>query len=56
MTFFSFVVIRYQDEHTQATFVVLASSRWIGLRLDLFASFMLLFVAIGAVMTAQHPG
>ena len=47
---------RYQDESTQATFVVFASSRWLGLRLDMISSLMVIIVAAGAVLTSQNPG
>ena len=56
ITLGNFLVTRLQDESTEATYAVLASTRWLGLRLDLMSSVMAVVVAVAAVLTRQEAG
>lgn len=50
------VPLRYQDVHIQAYIMVMASSRWLGARLDCLASLFVAAVALAAVLVAQDAG
>ena len=47
---------RYQDIHNQSYVMVLASGRWLGVRLDLLASLLISAVALAAVLVSQDTG
>ena len=47
---------RYQDVHNQAYIVVMASGRWLGVRLDCLASLLAGAVAVAAVLVSQDAG
>ena len=47
---------RYQDENTQAFFLVLSCNRWLVLRLDLLSSLFVTCVAFGAILLTENPG
>ena len=47
---------RYQDENTQAFFLVLSCNRWLALRLDLLSSLFVTCVAFGAILLTENPG
>ena len=47
---------RYQDENTQAFFLVLSCNRWLALRLDLLSSLFVTIVAFGAILLTENPG
>ena len=47
---------RYQDENTQAFFLVLSCNRWLALRLDLLSSLFVTMVAFGAILLTENPG
>ena len=47
---------RYQDIHNQAYIVVMASGRWLGVRLDCLASLLAGAVAVAAVLVSQDAG
>lgn len=47
---------RYQDENTQAFFLVLSCNRWLALRLDLLSSLFVTIVAFGAIFLTENPG
>ena len=47
---------RYQDVHNQAFMMVMASGRWLGVRLDLLASLLIGAVALAAVLVSQDAG
>ena len=47
---------RYQDVHNQSFIMVLASGRWLGVRLDLLSSLLIGAVALAAVLAAQDAG
>ncbi|KAL9951147.1 hypothetical protein ACROYT_G043760 [Oculina patagonica] len=44
---------RYQDVHNQSYIMVMASGRWLGVRLDLLASLLIGAVALAAVLVSQ---
>ena len=44
---------RYQDVHNQAYIMVMASGRWLGVRLDCLASLLAGAVAVVAVLVSQ---
>ncbi|XP_068699718.1 ATP-binding cassette sub-family C member 4-like isoform X2 [Montipora foliosa] len=46
---------RYQDENTQAFFMVLSSNRWLSVRLDLLASMFITTVAVAAILVSESP-
>ena len=47
---------RYQDVHNQAYIMVMASGRWLGVRLDCLASLLVGAVALAAVLVSQDAG
>ena len=47
---------RYQDENTQAFFMVVSSNRWLSVRLDLLSSVFITAVAVGAILVSENPG
>ena len=51
--FYSF---RYQDVHNQSYIMVMASGRWLGVRLDLLASMLIGAVSLAAVLVSQDAG
>ena len=48
--------LRYQDVHNQAYVMVMASGRWLGARLDCFASLLVGAVALAAILVSQDAG
>ena len=51
--FYSF---RYQDVHNQSYIMVMASGRWLGVRLDILASMLIGAVSLAAVLVSQDAG
>ncbi|PFX16866.1 Multidrug resistance-associated protein 4 [Stylophora pistillata] len=49
-------LFRYQDQNTPAVIMVLGSSKWLGVRLELLCSLLVALVAAGAVLVTQIPG
>ena len=47
---------RRQDVHTKSFIVLLASGRWLGVRLDIFSSLLTGAVALAAVLVSEDPG
>ena len=47
---------RYQDVHNQAYIMVMASGRWLGVRLDCLASLLVGAVALAAILVSQDAG
>ena len=47
---------RYQDVHNHSYIMVMASGRWLGVRLDLVAALLIGTVAMAAVLTSQDAG
>ena len=47
---------RYQDVHNQFYIMVMASGRWLGVRLDLLASILIGAVSLVAVLVSQDAG
>ena len=47
---------RYQDENTQAFFMVVSSNRWLSVRLDLLSSVFITAVAVAAILVSENPG
>ena len=47
---------RYQDENTQAFFMVVSSNRWLTVRLDLLSSLFVTIVAVAAILVLENPG
>ena len=47
---------RYQDENTQAFFMVLSSNRWLSVRLDLLCAVFVTIVAVAAILVSESPG
>ena len=47
---------RHQDVHNQAYIMVMASGRWLGARLDCFASLLVGAVALAAILVSQDAG
>ena len=47
---------RYQDVHNQTYIMVMASGRWLGVRLDCLASLLVGAVALAAVLVSQDAG
>lgn len=47
---------RYQDENTQAFFLVVSCNRWLAVRLDLLSSVFVTVVAVGAILVTENPG
>ena len=48
--------VRYQDENTQAFFMVVSCNRWLAVRLDLLSSVFVTVVAVGAILVTENPG
>ena len=47
---------RYQDIHNQSYVMVVASGRWLGVRLDLLGSLLISAVSLAAVLVSQDAG
>ena len=47
---------RYQDTHNQISIMVMASARWLGVRLDVVASLIVGSVAAATAFVAQDAG
>ena len=47
---------RYQDENTQAFFMVVSSNRWLSVRLDLLSGVFVTIVAVAAILVTENPG
>ena len=47
---------RYQDIHNQSYIMVMASGRWLGVRLDVIISLLIGTVALAAVLASQEAG
>lgn len=47
---------RYQDVHNQAYFMVLAATRWLGIRLDLLSAILIGAVALAAALFCHDNG
>ncbi|RMX53366.1 hypothetical protein pdam_00024688 [Pocillopora damicornis] len=47
---------RYQDVHTQSYIMVLASARWLGVRMTFLTTFLILAVALAAIVVSQDAG
>ena len=47
---------RYQDVHNQPYIMVVASGRWLGVRLDLLVSMLIGAVSLAAVLVSQDAG
>jgi len=47
---------RYQDIHNQSHVMVMASGRWLGVRLDLLSSLLTGAVALAAILVSQDIG
>ena len=47
---------RYQDVHNQSYVMVLASARWLGVRLDILICLFIGAVALAAVVVSQDAG
>ena len=46
----------YQDTHNQAYYMVLAGTRWLGIRLDLLSALLIGAVALLAALYSQNNG
>ncbi|KAJ7370583.1 hypothetical protein OS493_031319 [Desmophyllum pertusum] len=53
--FFANFSRRYQDENTQAFFMVVSSTRWLTIRLDLLSSLFITIVAVAAILLVENP-
>ena len=49
-------LFRFQDENTQAFFMVVSSSRWLVVRLDSTCSLFVTAVAIASLLIVESPG
>ena len=47
---------RYQDENTQAFFMVVSSNRWLSVRLDLLSGVFVTIVAVAAILVTESAG
>ncbi len=47
---------RHQDVHNQSYIMVMASGRWLGVRLDVLASLLIGAVSLAAVLVSQDAG
>ncbi len=47
---------RHQDIHNQSFIMVMASGRWLAVRLDLLASLLIGAVSLAAVLVSQDAG
>ncbi|RMX43073.1 hypothetical protein pdam_00023395, partial [Pocillopora damicornis] len=50
---YQFLFPRYQDTHNQISIMVMASARWLGVRLDVVASLIVGSVAAATAFVAQ---
>ena len=46
----------YQDVHTQSFIMVVASNRWLGVRLDFLSALLIGVVALAAILVSQDAG
>ena len=53
---FFLLPFRYQDVHTQSYIMVLASARWLGVRMTFLTTFLILAVALAAIVVSQDAG
>ena len=51
-----FSIFRYQDTHNQSFIMVVASGRWLGVRLDLLNELFIGAVAVMAILMSQDAG
>ena len=51
-----FFIFRYQDTHNQSFIMVVASGRWLGVRLDLLCALFIGAVAVMAILMSQDAG
>ena len=51
-----FVVLRYQDIHTQSYIMVFACRRWLGVRLDCLSALLTGAAALTAVFVSHDAG
>ena len=51
-----FSIFRYQDTHNQSFIMVVASGRWLGVRLDLLCELFIGAVAVMAILLSQDAG
>ncbi len=56
LMFFVIGFCRYQDIHNQSYVMVMASGRWLGVRMDLLASLFISAVVLAAVVVSQDAG
>ena len=49
-------LVRYQDENTQAFFMVLSCNRWLAIRIDLLCSVFVITVAVTAIFIGENSG
>lgn len=58
LTFYNFfsLFLRHQDVHNRVFSMVLASSRWLGVRADALCSVLITAVALMVVFLSQNPG
>ena len=47
---------RYQDVHNQSFIMMMASGRWLGVRLDLLTASLIGAVALAAILVSQDTG
>ena len=47
---------RYQDVHNQSFIMMMASGRWLGVRLDLLTASLIGAVALAAILVSQDAG
>ena len=50
------LLFRHQDVHNQSYIMVMASGRWLGVRLDLLAALLIGAVSLAAVLVSQDAG
>ena len=53
---FIFISLRYQDENTKASFMVVSCTRWLSIRLDLLSSLFVTIVAVTTMLISNSPG
>ena len=49
-------LVRYQDENTQAFFMVVSCNRWLAIRIDLLCSVFVITVAVTAIFIGENSG
>ena len=54
--FMTALFFRYQDENTQAFFMVVSCNRWLGIRMDLLCSVFVTIVAVAAISIRENSG